>query len=129
MVDVDQMQQVASNLILNASHAMAGGGTVTVSVGERHAHPPAGVNGDAGVFAFFSVRDSGCGIAGDDRARVFEPFYTTKDVGQGTGLGLSISLGIVREHGGWIDVESVVGEGSCFTVYLPKEMQSCKDES
>jgi two-component system, NtrC family, sensor kinase len=54
------------------------------------------------------------------RVRVFEPFYTTKDVGDGTGLGLSVSWGIIREHGGWIDIASTVGEGSTFTVYLPR---------
>ena len=66
------------------------------------------------------VRDEGRGIAADALPRIFEPFFTTKDVGEGTGLGLSVAYGIVKDHGGWIDVASRVGEGSTFTVWLPE---------
>jgi signal transduction histidine kinase len=65
------------------------------------------------------VRDDGTGIPPEHIPHVFEPFFTTKDVGQGTGLGLSVAYGIVREHGGWMSVTSVAGEGSTFAVYLP----------
>jgi signal transduction histidine kinase len=65
------------------------------------------------------VRDNGSGIKPEHRARLFEPFFTTKPIGQGTGLGLSVSFGIVRDHGGTIDVESEVGKGSTFRVHLP----------
>ena len=65
------------------------------------------------------MTDAGAGIRDEDVAHVFEPFFTTKDVGEGTGLGLSVAYGIVREHGGWIDVVSTVGRGSSFAVYLP----------
>ena len=64
------------------------------------------------------------GIAKEHLPQLFEPFFTTKDVGAGTGLGLSIAYGIVEEHGGWINVQTRVGEGSCFTVFLPKEGKS-----
>ncbi|MEM8679805.1 MAG: ATP-binding protein, partial [Planctomycetota bacterium] len=59
-----------------------------------------------------------------DLEHIFEPFYTTKDVGEGTGLGLSIAYGIVQEHEGWIDVQSELGRGTCFTIYLPKEEEA-----
>jgi signal transduction histidine kinase len=66
-----------------------------------------------------TVTDTGCGIPSEHLPRLFDPFFTDKEVGQGTGLGLSISYGIVEEHGGSIEVESRVGEGSSFTIYLP----------
>lgn len=119
--DVDQVQQVASNLIMNAVQAMPQGGVMTIAFGTRVLRPPAGFRDGEGTFVFFSVRDQGPGIPAENLPRIFEPFFTTKDVGQGTGLGLSVSLGIVREHDGWIDVQSDVGQGSCFTVYLPKD--------
>jgi signal transduction histidine kinase len=65
------------------------------------------------------IADTGSGIAADDLPRIFEPFFTTRPVGQGAGLGLSVSLGIVEEHGGRIEVESELGKGSTFTVWLP----------
>jgi two-component system NtrC family sensor kinase len=66
-----------------------------------------------------AIRDDGCGIPADTIGRVFDPFYTTKDVGEGTGLGLSISHGIVEAHGGRLDVHSTPGEGTTFSVVLP----------
>jgi signal transduction histidine kinase len=65
------------------------------------------------------VKDEGVGIPPQDRVHLFEPFFTTKGVGEGTGLGLSVSRGIIREHGGWITVESEPGKGSSFAIYLP----------
>ena len=72
-----------------------------------------------GDFARLNVRDEGVGISNDHLHHIFDPFFTTKEVGEGTGLGLSIAYGIVEDHGGWIDVESVVGQGACFSVFLP----------
>jgi len=66
-----------------------------------------------------SIVDTGCGIPEANLLRIFDPFFTSKDVGKGTGLGLSVSHGIVEAHGGFIEVESKVGEGSAFRVYLP----------
>ena len=74
-----------------------------------------------GRYSCLTVRDTGCGIDPGLIDRIFEPFFTTKQVGEGTGLGLSVTWGIVREHGGWIDVASQSGKGATFTVYLPRE--------
>jgi signal transduction histidine kinase len=128
-VDVDQMQQVASNLVLNAVHAMPDGGPLTVTTGFRRCRPPAADVGSDTGFAYIAVRDRGRGIDVENRARVFDPFFTTKDIGEGTGLGLSVALGIVKEHGGWIEVESTPGQGACFTVYVPEESAACAAKS
>jgi signal transduction histidine kinase len=77
----------------------------------------------AGRYAVIRIRDQGVGISPEDREQIFEPFFTTKGVGEGTGLGLSIAYGIVCEHGGWIDVESELGQGSCFAVFIPRGSQ------
>jgi two-component system NtrC family sensor kinase len=128
-VDAGQLQQVLSNLILNAIQAMPAGGPVTVSSERRQAQPPADQPGPAGEYVCLSVCDRGCGIAAEHLPRIFDPFFTTKSAGEGTGLGLSVSLGIIREHGGWIDVESAVGQGTCFRIYLPQRSGSCADAS
>jgi two-component system NtrC family sensor kinase len=120
-VDADQMQQVLSNLVLNGIQAMRHPGAVTIRVGTQRIRPPADLGGPEDEYAFLSITDQGEGIADVDLPRVFEPFFTTKQVGEGTGLGLSVSRGIVREHRGWISVASRPGEGSCFSVYLPRE--------
>jgi two-component system, NtrC family, sensor kinase len=122
--DAGQMKQALTNLIVNGIQSMKDGGTLTVTVATRHASPPADHGGRPADYLCLEVRDSGGGIAAGDLPRVFEPFFTTKEVGEGTGLGLSVSYGIVREHGGWIDVQSAPGEGSRFTIYLPAEVAS-----
>jgi signal transduction histidine kinase len=119
-VDAGQIEQVITNLVMNAVQAMPGGGQVVTAVGPCHAKPPAGHAGGAGEYLCLSVTDEGTGIVEEHRQHVFEPFFTTKDVGEGTGLGLAIVYGIIAEHGGWIDVTSELGKGSCFSVYLPK---------
>ena len=123
MVDVGQIQQVLTNLILNAIQAMPEGGPVLVEVSRQRTQPPEGREGKPGQYYCISVRDEGVGISAEDIEHLFEPFFTTKDLGEGTGLGLSISYGIVREHGGWIEAASEPGKGSCFSVYLPQGPQ------
>ncbi|MFO7905570.1 MAG: ATP-binding protein [Pirellulaceae bacterium] len=120
-MDPVQIQQVMTNLIENALQAMPEGGETVVMVESVNAEPPGSVDASSGRFLRITVEDQGDGIAEENLPNVFDPFFTTKDVGKGTGLGLSIAYGIVREHGGWIDVSSHVGEGSRFTVYLPQE--------
>lgn len=118
-MDAGQMQQVLINLVENGLQAVPDGGEVVISVQAVDATPPAGSQTPPGRFVRIDVRDTGKGIAQEHLTELFDPFFTTKDVGEGTGLGLSIVHGIVSEHGGWIDVSSKVGEGSCFSVYLP----------
>jgi two-component system NtrC family sensor kinase len=109
--DAVQLEQVLSNLVVNAIHACSEGGRVEITCGMRD---------EAGMRrAFVRVQDDGHGMDAATRERIFEPFFTTKDVGQGTGLGLSVAHGIVQEHGGSIEVESVPARGSRFCVYLP----------
>jgi two-component system NtrC family sensor kinase len=105
--DQNQLQQVMLNLSLNACEAMPGGGTLLLSTLAR----------DGTVLV--KVTDTGCGIKSAHLDRIFEPFFSTKPVGKGTGLGLSVSYGIVRQHGGTLEVESAEGQGTTFTVALP----------
>jgi len=99
--------QVVVNLVTNACHAMPKGGTVQL------------VTRAQGGLAMVQVKDSGAGMAAEVRARIFEPFFTTKPDGKGTGLGLSIVQGIVENHGGTIEVETELGQGTTFTIKLP----------
>ncbi len=119
--DIAQMQQVITNLAVNAADAMPDGGQLRVclreiSVSQAHAPFPEMA---PGRWVELSVEDSGTGIPEELRERVFEPFVTTKEAGRGTGLGLSQVYGIVTQHGGFVDLESTVGEGTRFRVLLP----------
>lgn len=124
----EQIQQVLVNLMVNAIHASEKPGKILITVAADAAVPPADVTPPVYVgmenprYAMVSVQDEGVGIAPDMLPRIFEPFFTTKNVGEGTGLGLSVAYGIVREHGGWIEVTSVRTKGSCFSVYLPMDV-------
>jgi signal transduction histidine kinase len=118
-VDAGQIEQAITNLTMNATQATERGGAVEVVVDRARAKPPADHGGQEGEYVRIQVRDHGQGIAPEHLLRLFEPFFTTKDVGEGTGLGLAVSYGIVREHGGWIGVESEVGHGTTFTIHLP----------
>ncbi|MCW8140857.1 MAG: HAMP domain-containing protein, partial [Planctomycetota bacterium] len=120
--DAGQLEQVVTNLVMNAIQASPGGGDVTVTCARERAAPPASAPGDAPTpleVVRLDVVDQGVGIPRDDLPRIFEPFFTTKQPGEGTGLGLSVAWGIVREHGGWFEVDSREAEGSRLSVLLP----------
>lgn len=117
--DPGKLQQVFANLIVNGIHAMPDGGTLSVGLRFLRATAPTDYGGQSGEFACISIRDEGHGISKPDREQIFEPFFTTKRASDGTGLGLPVSDELIREHGGWIEVESQEGRGSCFRVYLP----------
>ncbi len=122
--DPTQINQVLLNLALNARDAMTGGGTLDFSaVNLRIDEELAAATPKArpGPYVVISVTDTGHGIAAEHLDRIFEPFFTTKDVGKGTGLGLSTVHAIIREHGGFITVQSTPGQGSVFRVHLPAQ--------
>jgi two-component system cell cycle sensor histidine kinase/response regulator CckA len=120
MADPIQVQQIVMNLAVNARDAMPGGGLLNIetdgialSEGDR----PGDLAGD---YAILLVRDNGSGMTKEVEAHIFEPFFTTKGVGKGTGLGLSMVYGIVEQSGGHIEVDSVLGRGTTFRIYLPQ---------
>lgn len=118
--DPGQLDQITTNLVVNALQASGGGTTVRIKTG-RSSHPAKCASRVASDrFAFISVSDQGTGMTEHVKQRVFEPFFSTKSVGQGVGLGLSVVSDIVEEHGGWVEVQSEVGLGSTFSVYLPE---------
>jgi signal transduction histidine kinase len=121
--DEHQIQQAVVNLVVNAIQAMPNGGRIEITSGECRAAPP-GESGREGTFVCITVTDHGPGIPPENLARLFEPFFTTKEPGEGTGLGLAVAHGIVRDHGGWIDVQSTPGRGSRFTIYLPSAAEA-----
>ena len=120
--DTSMIQQVLMNLAVNARDAMPEGGSLVVSTAIVRAEPPPAARaagcGD-GPFARVSVRDTGSGISAELLPHIFEPFFTTKDTTRSSGLGLATVFGIVEQHRGWLDVDSRVGEGTTFHVYLP----------
>ena len=118
-VDAGQIQQVLTNLMINAIQSTDGEGRVTIALSDEVTRPPENPAAAPCLYRTIAIKDNGSGISKDDLEHLFEPFFTTKDVGHGTGLGLSISHGIVHEHGGWIDVQSELGRGSCFSIFLP----------
>src|SRR5690606_32032444 len=99
-----QLNQVLLNLLVNAAQAIEQHGTITIDTGCDS------------QWVWFSVTDTGSGIAAEKLEQIFQPFYTTKPKGQGTGLGLALSRSIIEKHKGVLDVHSKVGQGSCFTV-------------
>ncbi|QIJ78109.1 PAS domain-containing protein [Methylobacterium sp. NI91] len=119
--DLSQFETALINMAVNARDAMDGEGTFTLRLTCSSGLPP--IRGHApapGPFAAVSLADTGTGIAAEQLARIFEPFFTTKEVGKGTGLGLSQVFGFAKQSGGDVDVESAVGRGTTFTLYLPE---------
>lgn len=122
--DIGLLEQALLNLAVNARDAMPSGGTLVIETEGVHFNAtqlnPTRPNRRAGDFARLSVRDSGIGIAPEHLPHIFEPFFTTKSVGKGTGLGLATVFGVVEQHSGWIEVDSTVGKGSSFNIFLPR---------
>ncbi len=121
--DSDQIVQVLMNLCVNSRDAMPQGGMITIAT-ENITVKKGGIDGHPyiapGEYVKLSVTDTGTGISKEQQEQIFEPFFTTKEVGKGTGLGLSMVYGIVKQAGGYVWVDSELGQGACFTVCLPR---------
>lgn len=120
--DAGKLEQVLMNLCVNAHDALTGSGVITICTCNIHLeagalHAPGAEPGD---YVCLMVSDTGTGIPPEALDKIFEPFFTTKEQGKGTGLGLATSYGIVRQHGGWMECDSTLGEGTTFKVYLPR---------
>ncbi len=120
--DASMIEQVLLNLAVNARDAMPGGGQLSIRISVAYVdvkYRPYHPESRSGTFVCLSVVDNGCGIAPENLRRIFEPFFTTKGVGKGTGLGLATVYGIVKQHQGWVEVQSETDKGAAFHVYLP----------
>ena len=117
-LDEDLIKQVIMNMLVNARHAIEGGGSITIETRACDASSCPDSVTTTGRMVEITITDTGCGIPPEDLPKVFDPFFTTKGVGKGTGLGLSVSHGTVEAHRGAIEVESEVGKGTEFRIYL-----------
>ena len=120
-IDEDLIKQVIMNVLVNAQHAIEGEGSITIRTRVDDEYKKSEPGGEVAPMVEISVIDTGCGIAKENLQLIFDPFFTTKGVGKGTGLGLSVSHGTVAAHGGEIEVESTIGVGTVFRIYLPIE--------
>ena len=131
MADEAQIQQILMNLFINAADAMPGGGDLFLKtsnvthedIGDKSYKPK------SGDYILLIVRDTGTGMGQKVMDRIFEPFFTTKELGRGSGLGLASVYGIIKGHGGYIDVESKEGQGTIFSIYLPASEKSIRKTS
>ena len=124
--DQGQLEQVIINLAVNARDAMSGGGRLIIRTYNAAFETPQRRKGEevaAGEYVVIEVSDSGCGISQQHLDRIFDPFFSTKEVGEGTGLGLSTVYGIVKQTGGFIVVDSELDAGTTFTIYLPRHLR------
>jgi PAS domain S-box-containing protein len=128
-VDPGKIEQVVLNLAVNAHDAMSAGGVLTIRTSRVEQMKGIGKDKSSQSCALIEMIDSGTGMDAETRTHIFEPFFTTKPIGKGTGLGLSTVYGIVKQSGGSIEVESAVGEGSTFRVYLPIAEEPVKSRS
>jgi two-component system NtrC family sensor kinase len=117
--DADLIKQVILNMLVNAEQAIEDHGNIIVNSRRYIAEGPPKPGVEPPSMVEIVIRDTGCGIPEANLQRIFDPFFTSKEVGKGTGLGLSVSYGIIKAHGGGIQVESVVGAGTTFHIYLP----------
>jgi two-component system cell cycle sensor histidine kinase/response regulator CckA len=125
--DLHQFEQVIINLAVNSRDAMPGGGKLTIrttNVDERESRELGSRQILPGEYVLIEVRDTGCGMSEEVKLKIFEPFFSTKEVGRGTGLGLSTVFGIVKQSGGYIYVESEEGRGTAMCVYLPRHQEA-----
>lgn len=122
-VDPGQIEQVILNLVVNARDAMPQGGRIVIQTDNINLQPPQARqynNIAPGEYVLLSISDNGTGIPEEIKSKIFEPFFTTKEEGKGTGLGLATSYGIIKQSNGHIEVESTLGAGTTFYIYLPK---------
>ncbi len=127
------LSKTIMNLVSNASEAMPGGGKILISTKNQYIDRPIKGYDDVeeGDYVVLTFSDTGIGISSDDKERIFEPFYTKKVMGiSGTGLGMSVVWGTVKDHKGYIDIESIEGKGTTFTLYFPiTREESAKDKA
>lgn len=132
-VDQGQMEQVLINLVVNARDSMANGGKLEIRTENLSNKKPISLTGDdilpPGEWVTIAVEDTGTGIDPDVIPRIFEPFFSTKEIGAGTGLGLSTVHGIIHQTGGYISVDSVIGQGTTFRIYLPRHRANTSEEN
>ena len=127
-IDEDLIGQVIMNVLVNARHAIDGKGSMRIQTRNCPERQNADESAARGSMIEIAITDTGCGIPEENLQRIFDPFFTTKSVGKGTGLGLSVSHGTVRAHGGEIEVDSTVGEGTQFRIYLPSGAKNDNNE-